>query len=347
LQSSDHLTSGLGLIGRLIRAKLLMSQHRNWCFTINNPTTDQLFKSQTQIKLCTASLEVGESGTVHYQGYLELKTSRSLNQTKALFTDEWVHLEQRRGSKNQAMEYSLKTYTTVLKESDSLCNNWNDTTFNIPTIDLPSTPTHVITIGLDGSYKELMSTLQEKKTKKQRLTILKDKILNGSDELDIANEDFELWVKYNKAFSHYRLLCSTPRKQKTKVFVVQGPTGVGKSYWARQQDANAYWKPRNNWWDGYTNQNTVIIDEFYGWLPYDLLLRLGDEYPLQVECKGGSINFNSKKLIITTNNLPHTWYSNVYFQAFIRRVDLWVVIPERGIINTFNDHNNVIWHSLN
>ena len=31
---------------------------------------------------------------------------------------------------------------------------------------------------------------------------------------------------------------------------------------------DAYWKPPNSkWWDNYAQEDVVIIDEFYGWLP--------------------------------------------------------------------------------
>lgn len=323
-----------------------MSTHRNWCFTINNPTTSQLFVSETQIKLCTASLEVGESGTVHYQGYVELKSNRSMNQVKNLFTDQSVHLEARRGSKQQAMEYSLKTYMDQLKQCQIYATSSELERSITSTTTMDSTLSTVIIKGYDGTCSDLVNNIQEKKTKKQRLQIIQTQIKEGKTELAIAEEDFELWVKYQRAFSHYRLLCSEPRNQKTKIIVVQGPTGSGKSYWCRQRGEEQYWKPRNQWWDGYNGQTQVVFDEFYGWIPFDLLLRLGDEYPLQVEIKGGSVNFNSKYLYITTNKRPDTWYKEVYFQAFIRRVEYWVVINNRDDIIYYQNYNEVNWAQL-
>nr|UBJ25912.1 replication-associated protein [Red panda feces-associated circular DNA virus 5] len=321
---------------------------RNWCFTINNPTTSDILVSEQQVKFLICTLECGESGTIHYQGYLELKTNRNLNQVKALFRDTGTHLERRMGTRTEAITYCLKTIRTVMNSSTSSLNSLDLTEYCASLIgnQTESSLKGLIVIGFDGSCQDFLSTLQSKRKVQERLATVKEKLLSGSNDLDIANEDFELWVKYHKAFSHYRLLNAKPRSTKTKVFVVQGPTGTGKSHWARQQDPHAYWKPRNNWWDGYVGQSTVVIDEFYGWLPFDLLLRLCDEYPLQVECKGGSINFNAKRLIITTNNVPVNWYSNVYFQAFIRRVNTWIVIPEMGNINTYSDFNSVMWAIL-
>lgn len=100
---------------------------------------------------------------------------------------------------------------------------------------------------------------------------------------------------------------------------------------------DAYWKQRSQWWDGYMNHEVVVIDEFYGWLPYDTLLRLCDRYPLMVETKGGQVNFCAKTIVITTNGVPNTWYKNVYFPAFARRVTKWHVLPMWGIHSTYTD----------
>lgn len=65
------------------------------------------------------------------------------------------------------------------------------------------------------------------------------------------------------------------------------------------------------WWDGYSGQTVVVIDEFYGWLGYDFLLRLLDRYSFAVETKGGSVSFTSKLVIFTSNKPPSEWYRNV------------------------------------
>jgi len=108
--------------------------------------------------------------------------------------------------------------------------------------------------------------------------------------------------------------------------VIQGPTGTGKSKHCIDEYPGAYWKSRDSWWDGYEAQETVILDEFYGWLPYDTLLRLCDRYPMSVEVKGGKTQFLAKTIVITTNKVPSKWYGpKVYFEALQRRVDEWWV----------------------
>lgn len=135
------------------------------------------------------------------------------------------------------------------------------------------------------------------------------------------------------------MLCSTPRSHKTIVYIVQGPTGTGKSRWAMESYPDAYWKQRSNWWDGYAGHEHVIIDEFYGWLPFDLLLRICDRYPLLVETKGGQVQFQARTVILTTNKKPTEWYSNVYVASLIRRIDHWIIMPSLGETRTYTKDN--------
>jgi len=317
---------------------------RNWCFTINNPTSDCLdsIKLCPALKLLLAVMEVGTNGTVHYQGYLELTNSRKMNWLKRLLPT--AHLEMRRGKREDAIIYVFKTLELGMT-LDPSSPSWKDAESSTSieeysaTYQLPS----VTYAGAGVHWKDVVS-LCRKTTVAEKLAAIQTLIQTGVPELEIANEDFELWVKYNRAFVRYALLTSKPRDEKTHVVVIQGPTGTGKSLYCRDNEPNAYWKQRSQWWDGYTNQDAVVLDEFYGWLPFDLLLRLCDRYPLNVEVKGGSINFNSKRIYITTNKKPDEWYHDVYFPAFIRRVDEWKVFTTNSqhTYSNFDEVNFII-----
>lgn len=164
----------------------------------------------------------------------------------------------------------------------------------------------------------------------------------GKTEKEIVDEDFGSWVRHYRAFREYRLMQSTPRNHAVEVIVLQGPTGTGKSKFAMDAYPDAYWKQRSQWWDGYCNQETIILDEFYGWIPFDLLLRLCDRYPLLLETKGGQVQCVAKRVVITTNSLPGNWYRNAYFPAFCRRVAKWMVLPQLGEVRIFDQYERAI-----
>ncbi len=155
---------------------------------------------------------------------------------------------------------------------------------------------------------------------------------------DIADNEFDLWVRYYRAFEKYICMKTKPRNFPVDVHVLQGPTGTGKSKWALDTYPGAYWKQRSQWWCGYCGHETVILDEFYGWLQFDVLLRVCDRYPLLVESKGGQIQFVAKTIVITSNQLPSSWYKSAYFPAFCRRVTKWHVLPIMGSHLEFDNY---------
>lgn len=169
---------------------------------------------------------------------------------------------------------------------------------------------------------------------------------NGASNLDLANFNFPIYISCFRGLDKYRLLTQIKRNWPTDVFVLQGPTGTGKSRWCLENFPDAYWKQRSQWWDNYNGEEVVILDEFYGWLPFDLLLRICDRYPLMVETKGGQIQFQAKKVIITTNAIPERWYKNVYFESFVRRVKEWHIFPVWGMHVFFNTYKEAIGHMV-
>lgn len=267
--------------------------------TVNNPT--QVW-SQIQwpstVNYCIGQLESGESGTPHWQLLIKFKHPVRLNQLKKIFPR--CHAEVRKGSEIQAIEYVTKEDSRI----ESL-----------------------IPYGISLEQVEALLTSTSNSRAPSGLSKIKDLMDAGATETEIADEFFGDWVRHYRAFRAYKLLKQSPRTltEAPTVVVIWGPTGTGKSRYCLEQFPCAYWKQRSNWWDGYASQDVVILDEFYGWLPFDFILRLCDRYPLMLETKGGQVHCLASTIVFTTNTLPDNWYRNCYFKSLERRVTSWMI----------------------
>lgn len=302
-----------------------MAKSRNWCFTLNNPTGNEDF-SHAQLKMLIANKEIGEQGTVHYQGYTEWLNPIPLTTCRNLLPT--AHWEVRKGTQSQAILYCLKDYLDQQTQSPEVIYQ-DETLAGLEQFGL-------LTVGIEKEQKLLdyISTLSTKKQSK--LLNLKRLIDEGVQEKDLWDEDFETMVRHHRALNSYRLVKVTPRSHPMEVIVIFGPTGTGKSRWCAENYPNAYWKQLGKWWDGYQGHEAVIIDEFYGWLQWTTLLRLCDRYPMMLETKGGQLQFTAKTIVFTSNTEPHLWYKDKYFDAFKRRVTTWIHMHNSAISQTYN-----------
>lgn len=160
-------------------------------------------------------------------------------------------------------------------------------------------------------------------------------------------------IKYGKGIQQLITLKTGNRDPETEpeIFIYWGASGTGKTRKATSEYPDAYiiTKPNsdgNLWWDGYSGQDTVIIDEFYGWIKYDLLLRLLDRYPIQVPIKGGFVKLRAHRWILTSNKPWKEWYPNIdNTSALERRINEWGKVTEFKVIakrdNTFNNKERI------
>jgi len=232
-------------------------------------------------KFCTWQLETGEQGTPHLQGYCIFEKSTRLSALKKLLPT--AHWERRQGTHEQAVEY---------------CNK--------------------IDTRQQGPWTYGTAPAQGKRTDLIEVT---DLIKAGTSLTQIAHLHSSTFVKFYRGITSLICQLTPPRTQETEVICYYGDTGTGKSYRAFTNWPDAYWLPQGKWFDNYIGQETVVIDEFYGWLPYSFILRLLDRYPLLVETKGGHVQFVSRRVVFTSNTPPWDWYKNVpNINAFKRRV---------------------------
>jgi len=145
----------------------------------------------------------------------------------------------------------------------------------------------------------------------------------GEGNLAIADAHFGTWVRNRQSLAAYRLLITPQRDWMPEVIVLWGPTGTGKSRWARENMPDAFWLTRHNngnqYWDGYEGHADVVIDEFYGWLPRGVMQSLCDRYPMQLRTLGGSVACLVRRICIISNQHFSLWWPRMGLGPLIRR----------------------------
>lgn len=247
-----------------------MSRARNWFFTWNNPGDDaRAVVDGVDCRFCIYQLEQGESGTPHFQGLFVFNNARRLSALKDIAVA--IHWEPCRNLR-AAIKYCSKEEGR-----------------------------------LDGPWERGDRPEQGKRT--DLLEVGSDIVSGRKRVADIAIDRPDLFIKYHRGLQLLEQRVTTRRTWQMEVMVYHGTTGSGKTRTAFEEAGDdAYWKPKGEWWDGYSGHENVIIDEFAHDVPITTLLRWLDRYPLQVPIKGGFAEFAAKRVWITSNIDPDDWY---------------------------------------
>lgn len=167
----------------------------------------------------------------------------------------------------------------------------------------------------EGNFKEFGDKPQQGKRKD--LDELRDDLLNNKTTVDdIAKERPHMYHMYGRTLNKLEDLTMRRqyRSEMTEGIWIYGPTGVGKSHEAFKNyspDTHYVLINDSGWWDAYKQQDTVIINDFRGWIKYDELLQLLDKFPHFVKRRNREpLPFTSKKVIITSPLTPEEVYKN-------------------------------------
>lgn len=250
---------------------------RNLIITINNPALSDWVTLQVNLENGTIAyamyqLESGLSGTNHIQGYLEFSSPKTLKQLKNMFPTG--HIECRKGTQQQAIAYCSKVETRI-----------------------------------DGPFEHGLKKEQGHRTDLANVAFGIQESKNTIAE--IAMEFPTQFLKYHGGIAKLITLTMKPRSEPPKVWWIHGDTGTGKSKFVSLQEGSKYWKPLpSRWWDGYAQEEIIILDDLRkDCMKYHELLRLLDRYPLKGETKGGWIEINSGKIMITSCFSPQDFYN--------------------------------------
>lgn len=258
-----------------------MSQSRNWVFTLNNYTEDEVNALRKYpCDYIIIGFEVGAEGTPHLQGYIEFPGVKRFETLKKF--NPRIRWAKRAGSASQASEYCKKD------------NNFE-------------------------SHGNLSA-----QGERNDLTEIGDLIVKENASLASIAEDYpSQFVRYHKGFTALKNAVLKDRTEAPKVYWLWGPTGVGKTRHCVETHPSFYIKDSSMWWDGYEQQQAIVIDDYewnYNRETFRNLLRLLDRYPYQGQVKGGFVKINSPFIYITCEYPPENYWKGADYDQMKRRI---------------------------
>lgn len=157
--------------------------------------------------------------------------------------------------------------------------------------------------------------------KRTDLQIVGEKVINKIPIREIAQEHPDVFIKYHKGIQRLKEVLYTDRTECPEVHWRWGASGTGKTRFCIERHPNHYIKDGTIWWDGYEQQEAIIIDDFDGRWNYRDLLRLLDRYKYQGQTKGGYIKINSPFIYITCEYPPEHFWSENELDQVTRRLN--------------------------
>lgn len=252
---------------------------RHWVFT--NYKLDFDYKKlidDHKVKYIAYGLETcPKTKNLHHQGWLSFDKPKSSYKNVAALLNK-SHVEAMKGTLQQNDKYCSKQTKGEL-------------------VEFGKRPEQGKRVDLDG---------------------LKDAILSGETTVDEITINNPVAIhQYGRTLDRIQTVAlrSKTRSWMTEGVWYHGPTGTGKSHTAFEgfDEATHYVKCLDDaWWDGYTGQEIVILNDFRGQISYSELLQLVDKYPHRVKqrCKE-PVPFLAKKLIVTSSLHPRELYNKL------------------------------------
>lgn len=270
-----------------------MSKSRNYVFTLNNhqDKPDKVaILNQLPCRYMKYGEEVGEEGTPHLQGLVVFTSPVSLP---------------------SAIKKLIGCHVEVMK---SLAGS----------LDY---------VAKDGIITERGECPMLPKEKGEKGKEYYQNILGLAREDRIYEIDPEAQLRFGAAIRRERDDASKKRRfedTEEQHLWYYGASGTGKSRKAREENPEAYLKMCNKWWDGYEDEDVVLIEDLD--IKHEVLahhLKIwGDRYPFLAEYKGGAKKIRPLKIIVTSNYHPSDiWTETSSLEPILRRFKCVKFLP--------------------
>lgn len=253
---------------RMVKEKVIANPtSRWWCVTIWDCAP--VWDSKT-MKYMVYQVEKTGEGKLHWQTFVELKAPcRMAGAIAALGkTSETCHIEKMRGNRDEARAYCMKEESRIEPPSEY--------------------------------------GLLTKRGERSDLKTVCDKVLEGIPIKEIAAEFPDTYVRNYRGLASLKAAVTPARNWPTELHIIWGESGAGKTRMVHETESELFNKMEGLWWDGYDGEEAVLIDDVV-WNDHNIggilmmeFLKICDRYPLKVQVKGGSVNFVSRRVYVTS-----------------------------------------------
>jgi len=190
----------------------------------------------------------------------------------------------------------------------------------------------------DKNYFE-HGTMQEQGKRNDLVEVVSTLRANHSLRALVSDDNHAAtYIRYSRGIEKFLDLTAPLTRVQPIVIWLHGPTGVGKSYTARETSGRLFGEEGTwmsgvdlQWYDGYNRNKSAILDEFRPEnYKFQFLLRLLDRYPVLVPVKHGHTTWCPEVIWITSPTEP----ANSCFPChdpldqLLRRISIIAKVPE-------------------
>lgn len=256
---------------------------KNWLCTLNNPN-EQLRFDDTTVRFAVWQLERGESGTDHFQLYIEFHRNCRLKACKGAIGGN-PHCEARRGSQSQAIEYCTKQDTRI-----------------------------------DGPWQ--FGTPSVGQGHRSDLDEVGRRAANGESLVSLAAEVPATVLRNYRGLKWLQEASYVPVWRDVRCFYLYGPPGTGKT--SLVYDTFGYdhvyslASQTPIWADAYSGQGCLLVDEYQNGIERARLNELLDGHPLRLPIKGGFTNARYDCVCIVSNQNFFATFDLSTLRRFVR-----------------------------
>lgn len=293
------------------------TQSRKYQLTLNNPidkgyTHDKIKEILADFKSLTYFCLSDEAGSTHHTHlYLCFSGGVRFSSIKSKFPES--HIELARGTSEQNRDYIAKS------------GKWEKDTKHGTSIP--------------GTFEESGELPVERQGARNDLADLYDMVKSGLTNYDIIEENPDYMLRLTEIEKVRQTLKEEEFKntfRKLEVIYIWGKTETGKTRHVLETHGyEAVYRVTGykNPFDGYKNQDVLLLEEFNSQLPIQLMLNILDGYPLMLPCRYADKTACYIKVYIISNlpiteqypyemlNQPEVW------NAFKRRIHKTIKFP--------------------